>query len=88
MAERVGFIGLGAIGRPIAMHVAIERVELGSLCGLSGECKPDATCTGNGDCTDGIHGLCLDVSADMSGDKRCRECDPSNNNGCTSGTCA
>jgi hypothetical protein len=59
----------------------------GPLCSLAGTCNPDDPCTGNGDCTDGIHSLCLDVSADMSGENRCRECDPSNYNGCTSGTC-
>src|SRR5262249_2360406 len=43
----------------------------GPLCSLAGTCDPDAACTdttNSTDCTDGVHGLCLDVSADMSGD--------------------
>jgi hypothetical protein len=55
----------------------------GPLCTGTGTCVADATCSGNGDCTDGIHSLCLDVSGNGS-DFRCRECDPSNNDGCSS----
>ncbi|HVW30681.1 MAG TPA: hypothetical protein VHC69_35235 [Polyangiaceae bacterium] len=59
----------------------------GPLCGLTGECGPDSSCGSNGDCTDGIHGVCVDVSADSNGDNRCRACNPSTNEGCSSGTC-
>lgn len=52
----------------------------GPLCGGNGACGPDDACSMDGDCTDGVHGQCVDVG---SGALRCRVCDPSDNTGCT-----
>jgi hypothetical protein len=51
----------------------------GPLCGGNGACGADDACTIDGDCTDGVHGQCVDVG---SGTLRCRICDPSNDDGC------
>jgi hypothetical protein len=52
------------------------------LCALSGACIPDAACAKSQDCNDGLHKVCVGLSADGGGVGHCRVCDPATAAGC------